>query len=193
LHPANDPLAAVVLAHGASSNCEAALLKNVGQALAEAGVSVLRIDLPFRQQRNGPPRPADAANDQEGIARAAEVLREMTGARVLIGGVSYGGRQASMLAADRPGLTSGLLLLSYPLHPPGKPQQLRTAHLPKLDLPVLFVHGSSDPFGTVEEMRAAVALIPGKTNLVVIPGAGHDLRKASVPSELVSAFRAMFL
>ena len=95
--------------------------------------------------------------------------------RVSLGGHSYGGRQASMLVAEDETIADALLLLSYPLHPPDKPQQLRTAHFANLRTPALFVHGSRDPFGSLDEMRAALSLIPTYTELVAIEGAGHDL------------------
>ena len=81
-----------------------------------------------------------------------------------------------MLAADEPGLVAGLLLFSYPLHPPGKPERLRTEHFPKLSVPCLFVQGTSDPFGSPDELRAAIAAIPARTELIPIQGAGHDLK-----------------
>jgi predicted alpha/beta-hydrolase family hydrolase len=80
-----------------------------------------------------------------------------------------------MLCAAEPDLVSGLLLLSYPLHPPRKPEQLRIQHLPNLRTPSLFVHGTRDPFGNVEEMTNALQLIPAKTELMKVEGAGHDL------------------
>jgi len=80
-----------------------------------------------------------------------------------------------MLCAAEPDLVSGLLLLSYPLHPPRKPEQLRIQHLPNLRTPSLFVHGTRDPFGTVEEITKALQLIPAKTELMKVEGAGHDL------------------
>ena len=193
LHRPESIQCALVLAHGASSDRESAVLKSVAEALAEIGVAVLRINLPYRQLGKGPPRPAAAARDREGIERAAEVLRELTGPRVFLGGVSYGGRQSSMLAAEKPDVAAGLLLLSYPLHPPGQPEKLRTAHLPKLNIPALFVHGTKDPFGTIDELRAAIALIRGKTELIAIQGAGHDLRKPGVAAEAVRGFRAVLL
>lgn len=82
-----------------------------------------------------------------------------------------------MLAAEDATVCDGLLLLSYPLHPPGKPDQLRTAHFPALRLPCVFVHGTRDPFGTIEELRGALELIPGAVTLVQIDGAGHDLKR----------------
>ena len=80
-----------------------------------------------------------------------------------------------MLAAEEPDLAAALLLLSYPLHPPRRPADLRTAHFPNLSTPALFVHGTRDPFGSIDEMRAALALIAGPYEIVAIEGAGHDL------------------
>lgn len=95
--------------------------------------------------------------------------------RVMLGGQSYGGRQASMLCAEDPQTANGLLLLSYPLHPPGRPEQLRTEHLTKLNVPTLIVHGTRDPFASVEEIEKAVKLIPAETRVIHDEGAGHDL------------------
>jgi uncharacterized protein len=164
----------VVLTHGAGSDCNAPLLAALAAALAARGLAVLRCDLPYRQERRqGPPRPAQAALDRAGLRRAVGVLRAEVQAPIFLGGQSYGGRQASMAAAEDPGLAGALLLLSYPLHPPGKPAQLRTAHFPKLYTPALFAHGSEDPFGTLEELEAARAAIPARTALLAIEGAGH--------------------
>ena len=103
-----------------------------------------------------------------------------------------------MLCADEPGLVDGLMLLSYPLHPPGKPEQLRTQHLPKLQSPALFVHGARDPFGSIEEVESALKLIPAKTSLLRVEGVGHDLgfkgksRQALLPASVLSTFRKVF-
>jgi predicted alpha/beta-hydrolase family hydrolase len=97
--------------------------------------------------------------------------------RVILGGQSYGGRQATLLAADEPELAQALLLFSYPLHPPGKPERLRTEHFPRLRVPALFVHGTADPFGSIAELRTAAALIPAPTRIMPIERAGHDLRR----------------
>ncbi len=103
-----------------------------------------------------------------------------------------------MLCAAEPDLASGLLLLSYPLHPPRKPEQLRVKHLPELRVPALFVHGTRDPFGSVEEMEAAISLIPAKTELLKVDGAGHDLgfKAKAMPQKLlggvVRAFAGFF-
>jgi predicted alpha/beta-hydrolase family hydrolase len=173
-HPSGDGL---VITHGAGSNSDTSLLRAVAEAFASAGVITLRCDLPFRQQRpKGPPFPAQGARDREGLRRAIEALREIAGGRIFLGGHSYGGRQATMLAAEEPNVADGLLLLSYPLHPPHKPQELRTGHFGSIQTPALFVQGTRDTFGTVEELRAALSLIPARTDLALVEGAGHSLK-----------------
>ena len=103
-----------------------------------------------------------------------------------------------MLCAEEPGLVDGLLLTSYPLHPPGKPEQLRTQHLAKLQTPALFVHGTRDPFGSIEEMAAALKLIPAKTALLRVEGAGHDVgfkgkaRNDDLPTIVLAEFQKLF-
>jgi len=145
---------------------------------------VLRCDLPYRQDRSfGPPGPGDAARDRAGLknaiaaikAKLRDFARNQGNGRIFLGGHSYGGRQSSMLCKEEPELVSGLLLLSYPLHPPRRPEQQRTQHLPDLRTPTLFVHGSRDPFGTTEELERALKMIPAKTRLITVDGAGHDL------------------
>jgi predicted alpha/beta-hydrolase family hydrolase len=98
-----------------------------------------------------------------------------------------------MLAASEPGLVDGLLLLSYPLHPPGNPEQLRTAHFPNLRTPAVFIHGTHDGFGSMEEIRIALKLIPAETRLLPVEGAGHSLmtkkNRASLPGEIRHTFQ----
>jgi predicted alpha/beta-hydrolase family hydrolase len=174
-----------VITHGAGSNCESPLLTAVAHAFAEAGFHVLRCDLPYRQEyAAGPPRPGSAERDREGLRSAATAMREITPGFVMLGGHSYGGRQSSMLAAETPGLADALLLLSYPLHPPRKREQLRTQHFPQLRTPVLFVHGSRDPFGSSEEMCAALAAIPARHHLAVLEKMGHELSPSAAPAIL---------
>ena len=104
-------------------------------------------------------------------------MRAVVPGKIFLGGQSYGGRQATLLAAEEPDLVSALLLFSYPLHPPGKPDRLRTEHFPRLHVPALFVQGTVDPFGSIAELRAVLPLIPAVTRLLPIEGAGHDLRR----------------
>jgi hypothetical protein len=98
-----------------------------------------------------------------------------------------------MLAADKPGLVEGLLLFSYPLHPPQKPGELRTAHFPRLQTPALFVSGSCDGFGSIDELGSALTLIPARTELLSITGAGHELlgkkNREALMETVVDTFR----
>ena len=193
----------LVLTHGAGGNSQAPLLRALAEVFTHAGFAVLRCDLPFRQTRSfGPPGPADGAHDRAGLKNAVTAIRKLMdfpGAKgefgtVFLGGHSYGGRQASMLCAEEPDLVSGLLLLSYPLHPPRRPEQQRTQHLPDLRTPALFVHGTRDPFGSIEELERAVKMIPGRTRLLAVEGAGHDLgfkgkaKKEGLPEQIRSEF-----
>jgi predicted alpha/beta-hydrolase family hydrolase len=183
--------AGLVLTHGAGANCESELLRALAAAFATAGTTVLRCDLPFRQNRSaGPPRPGDAESDQAGLRDAAAYLRGTVEGKVYLGGHSYGGRQGTMLLASEPLTADGLLLLSYPLHPPDKPNQLRTAHWPSFSRPALFIHGTKDPLGGPEEMREAMRAIPSPAQLVVIEGAGHDLKRGRF--DLISSVLAPF-
>ncbi len=187
----------LVLTHGAGANCQSKLLIALADAFTDAGYLVLRCDLPFRQSRpHGPPFPAMAARDREGLRRAVDILRSKTSGRIFLAGHSYGGRQGSMLAAEQSQLIAGLLLLSYPLHPPRKSSQLRTAHFPQIKTPSLFVHGGRDPFGSHVEMEAALSLIPAKTMLLEIEGAGHELpgkkTEENLPARIVEAFQQFF-
>jgi hypothetical protein len=192
----------LVLTHGAGSNCQAALLIALSEAFAAAGYLVLRCDLPFRQDRSfGPPGPGDAKRDRAGLKNAVAALRNQVKGRIFLGGHSYGGRQASILCAEQtenaPEIAAALLLLSYPLHPPRKPEQLRTQHFFTLRTPALFVQGTRDPFGSLAEMEQALKLIPGKTQLLPIEGAGHDLgfkgkgKRKDVIAEVLSEFEKL--
>ena len=213
---------ALVLTHGAGSNAQAPLLIALAETFCAAGFTALRCDLPYRQTRSfGPPGPGDAARDRAGLKNAVIALKKMNlGApslsrslrqggdfdpkqskgygNVYLSGHSYGGRQSSMLCAEDSGLVAGLLLLSYPLHPPRKPEQPRTQHLPNLRTPTLFIHGTRDPFGSIAEMKQALKMIPAKTKLIAVEGAGHDLgfkgkaRKEGLTKEIFSHFEEFF-
>ena len=167
---------AIVLTHGAGTDSGSALLVGLARAFAENGHLVLRYDLPFRIEKKQP-NPKQAIRDREGVLAALEFARRLVKGRVVAAGHSYGGRQSAMLAAERPGAADGLLLLSYPLHPPDKPQQKRTDYFPSLQTPALFVHGTRDPFGSLEELREAIALIPARTDVLPVEGAAHDLKR----------------
>ncbi len=194
----------IVLTHGAGSNCQAPLLIALAETFTQVGFFVLRCDLPFRQDRSyGPPAPYDGKRDRAGLKNAVAALRNLAEGPVFLGGHSYGGRQASMLCAEHteapaakhdPDPIPALLLMSYPLHPPRKPDQRRTQHFFTLNTPTLFVQGTRDPFGSIEEIEKALKLIPAKTKLMQVEGAGHDLgfkgktKRPELPAEILKQF-----
>lgn len=193
----------MVLTHGASGNCNAPLLVALAEAFCGAGFTVLRCDLPYRQDRPyGPPGPHDGKRDRAGLRNALSAMKSLARGRLFIGGQSYGGRQASIVCAEQTegsaSVAAGLILLSYPLHPPGKPDQLRTQHLFDLHTPTLFVEGTRDPFGSIAEIEQAMKLIPGKTRLLTVDGAGHDLGfkgkswRDDLPATVLAEFQKFF-
>src|ERR1700737_298985 len=192
--PAQPTGMATVLTHGAGADCQSKLLIEMSNALAASGFTVLRFDLPFRRERpHGPPSPSNAIRDRDGLRRAVSLMRAQKNTQVFLGGHSYGGRQATMVASEEPQLADGLLLLSYPLHPPRKPDQLRTSHFPRLTTSTFFVHGTRDPFATTAEMNSALELIPASHAMLEVDGAGHDLlpKKTAddLPSRVVAEFK----
>lgn len=191
--PTNPNGDSLILTHGAGANSNAPLLVALAEAFCASGITVLRYDLPFRQLRpHGPPPRGSAEHDQQGLRTAVDFMRQQTSGHIFLGGHSYGGRQASILCASAPGLVDRLLLLSYPLHPPQRPTELRTAHFPNLKTPALFVSGTRDGFATIDELSAAIKLIPAKTDLLPITSAGHELmtkkNRDELPKIIVDAF-----
>lgn len=155
-------MAEILLGHGASGN--AASMKPYVDGLRERGVEAGTVPesgkLPMRAER------------------AMELFVAMLEAhpRAALGGNSYGGRVASMVAAAEPAQVAGLVLFSYPLHRPGHPEQLRTAHWPKIRCPVLILSGESDGFARIDLLRKAVARWKN-ADLVTYPGVGHGLHR----------------
>ena len=166
---------------GAGSSADQPSLVALEAALAP--LPVARTDFPYRREgRRAPDRaPKLMASVREEVTFLCERLGT-TSEHLVLGGRSMGGRICSMVAAGDDGLpplpVAGIVLISYPLHPPGKPERLRTAHLPELRVPVLFVCGDRDAFGTPEELAGAQELIPGPVTNVTVPGRGHDLKGA---------------
>lgn len=142
------------------------------RAMRAAGLSVARFDFPYRERKSGRPDPMPVL--MESVAAAVETARrELQPTRVFIGGRSMGGRAASMLAAD--GFPcDGLLLLAYPLHPPGKPDKLRDAHLPSIRVPVLCFNGTRDEFCTPALMERAIAGVRTAWTMHWLDGADHS-------------------
>jgi hypothetical protein len=143
---------------------------------ALAPLPVVRADFPYRREgRRAPDRPpkllACVVEEAEGLATSAKARPD----RIVLGGRSMGGRICSMAVAD--GLpAAGLVLISYPLHPPGRPDRLRIEHLPQLEVPCLFISGTRDAFGTPAELEHHTATIPGPVTHTWIDGKGHDLK-----------------
>jgi hypothetical protein len=178
---------ALLLAPGASAGRDQPSLVAIEAALAPSGVVVERMDFPYRLAgRRSPDKPPVLI---DAVRRAAAGLATEAGLspdRVVLGGRSMGGRMCSMAVAE--GLTArGLILISYPLHPPGRPDRLRTEHLPQLTVPCCFVSGTRDAFATPDELRAATAAIPGPVHHEWVEGGDHGLRgRDAVVASLVA-------
>jgi hypothetical protein len=171
------PPAGIVLAPGAGAGSEQPALVAIDQRLSRDGISVLRIDFPYRLAgRRGPDRPEVLLGT---VRRAAETLAAQLGVsqrHIALGGRSMGGRICSMaVAAGLP--AASLVLVSYPLHPPGRPERLRTEHFPAIEVPCLFVSGDRDAFASPDELRAATAAIAGPVDHAWIPAGDHGLRR----------------
>lgn len=168
--------AGLVLTPGAGAGRDHPALVAIDQTVTRMGVVVERVEFPGRAA--GKRRPDPPAVCIETIRSAATELAErldVAVSRVALGGRSMGGRMCSMAVAE--GLkAAGLVLISYPLHPPGRPERLRTAHFPDLDLPCLFVSGRRDAFGAPAELEQEIAAIPGAVTLTFVDG-DHSLRK----------------
>lgn len=178
--PDGFPEGVVVLTHGAGGNRDSPLLQQVCDEWAQRGWLAVRYNLPFRRRRpTGPPSGSGAA-DRAGIVEAITLCRGLADGPLIAGGHSYGGRQTSMVVAAGDAAVDVLTLFSYPVHPPGKPERARTEHLPAITVPTVFTHGTSDPFGTPEELNAAAALVGGRTAVVEIASARHDLRSKTL-------------
>lgn len=177
--PDGTPKGVVVLTHGAGGDRESVLLQRVCDEWCRRGWLAIRYNLPYRRRRATGPPSGSATADQAGITEAIDYARGLADGPLVAGGHSYGGRLTSMVVAA--GTVVDLLaLFSYPVHPPGKPERARTQHLPDIAVPTVFTHGSSDPFGTPAEARAAAALITAPAEVVEITGARHDLASKTV-------------
>jgi hypothetical protein len=179
----------LLLTPGASANRTQPSLVAIDEAVTALGVAVERMNFPYTDAgRKAPDRPPVLLEAVRNGAASLAASHGLDPANLFLGGRSMGGRICSMAAAD--GLPcAGLVLVSYPLHPPGKPDKLRTDHFPALDLPCLFVSGTKDTFGTPAELEAATAAIPGAVSHVWIDGGDHGLRrKDAVVVEAVVAW-----
>ena len=180
------PPAGLVVTPGAGAGREQSGLIAIDQALSAQGIVVERVEFPAQaagRRRTDPP-----AVCIDAVGRAADGLATRLGVsvgRIAVGGRSFGGRMSSMAVAE--GLEArALVLVSYPLHPPGKPEQLRTSHFPDLQVPCLFVSGRRDAFATPGELERETAAIPGAVTLAFVDG-DHGLRKGEVEAAAIVA------
>jgi predicted alpha/beta-hydrolase family hydrolase len=184
---------AVVLTHGAGGSRESPLLIKICDQWAHRGWLAVRYNLPYRRRRPKGPPSGSATADQAGVVEAIELARTLTKGPVIAGGHSYGGRMTSMVIADGAAAVDVLTLFSYPLHPPGKPERARTEHLPRIGAPTVFTHGTADPFGTIDELRPAAALISAAVEIVEITGARHDLGSKTLDVPVLAVDAALRL
>jgi len=173
------PDRAVLLAHGAGADKDTPALAAISEALRDVGIPSMRFNFPYRAAgRNAPDR---APVLQESLRRAATALAKrakVPADRLVVGGRSMGGRMASLCVTDRyePLPALGLALLAYPLHPPGKPDVLRTEHLPEIIVPTLFISGTRDAFGTRAELTKAAKKVAGPVTMHWLDTADHGYR-----------------
>lgn len=189
--PRRTPPAGVLLTPGAGASADHPSLLAIAAALSARGTPTRRMDFPYRLAgRRAPDRPTVlVAAIVAGVEAFAAELGVPAGA-LAIGGRSMGGRMCSMAVAE--GLpTAGLLLVSYPLHPPGHPEKPRTGHFERLSVPCLFVSGTRDAFGSKAELEAATATIPGPVTHRWVEGGDHGLRRRDQEvAELVAGWLA---
>ncbi len=167
----DEPRAVVVLGHGAGGDMNDPLLRSVASALVPFGIEVVRFNFPYREL--GRKAPGAQAQSEECYRNVADASRRPH-LPLYLGGKSYGGRIATHIVADG-FVADGLVLLSYPLHPPGKPERIRDAHLGSIDVPMLFIQGTKDPFATPDLLDATVGRLP-RARLHRIDGGDHSLR-----------------
>ena len=191
--PKGKATGAVVLTHGAGGSRESPLLIKICDEWAARGWLAVRYNLPYRRRRPKGPPSNSAKADQAGVVEAVELAGTLTDGPVIAGGHSYGGRMTSMVVADHAAAVDVLTLFSYPLHPPGKPERARTDHLPSITVPTVFTHGTADPFGTIDELRPAAALISAPTEIVDVSGARHDLGSKTLDVPVLAVDAALRL
>lgn len=176
-YPAAEPRqsgATLVLAHGAGAPQTHPWMVSMARTIAERGIAVVTFNFLYTEAKRRAPDKNDAL-EATWLAAIDAVRARAAPDRLFIGGKSMGGRIATQVAARPEVSVDGLVLLGYPLHPPGKPAQLRKAHLPHVRAPMLFVQGARDVFGTREEMEPVVAGLSRGTRLFVVEGGDHSL------------------
>jgi predicted alpha/beta-hydrolase family hydrolase len=165
----------LVLAHGAGAGQRHPFMVRMAQGLAARGIDVVTFDFPYMHERRKVPdkAPVLEACFRDVVAKARAGAFESH--RLFIGGKSMGGRIATHLASQRLDGLAGVVALGYPLHPPGKPEQLRASHLPAIAVPLLVVQGERDTFGTPQELASPLQSVAGPVTLHVVVGGDHSL------------------
>lgn len=184
-----DSVATLVLAHGAGAGQKSAWMVKAAHALAARGITVATFDFPYMAAGKKVPDRAPVLEAAWRVALDAVLARAegRASGRVFIGGKSMGGRIATHIAAQGVDGVSGVVLLGYPLHPPGQPDKRRDAHLPQIKEPVLFVQGSADTFGTADEIRRLLPTMQ-KATLHVVEGGDHSFRVKGGAARVAAAF-----
>ena len=171
---------ALILAHGAGAGQRHPFMVSFARGLSERGLDVITFDFHYmNQKRRVPDRMPQLVACYRAVIAAVREQIESARERLFIGGKSMGGRAATHVAADDPDLTlSGIVLLGYPLHPPGRPNQTRNAHLPNVQRPMLFVQGSRDTFGTPSELKPILGSLSPLPMLHTVQGGDHSFKVA---------------
>ncbi len=185
--PAGEGALVLVVAHGAGGSLHDPLLAGFAAGLGGEGIASLRFNFGYREAGRRAPDREPALRD---VWRAAFARAERLGGPVWAGGKSLGGRIASMMAADGDIAPAGLVFVGYPLHPPGKPERIRDAHLPAIGVPMLFLQGTADPFATPDLLDATIARLPGAT-LHTVEGGDHSFRVRGRPKDDEGTGRAL--
>jgi uncharacterized protein len=173
-YPAEGATALVVLAHGAGAGQQHPFMVSVAVLLSAKGISVVTFDFPYMRERRKVPdkAPVLEAAFRDVIAVARERAPRLP---LFIGGKSMGGRMATHLAAQQLDALKGVIVFGYPLHPPGRPDQPRTAHLPSIAVPMLIVQGERDTFGTPDELQPVIKTMTAQVTLHVVAKGDHSL------------------
>ena len=167
--------ATLILAHGAGAGSSHPWMVRYAEGLVARGIHVVTFDFPYVMAGKKAPDPAPKLEEAyRAVVAEVRAEKKLAGCKLFLGGKSMGGRMASHLAAKGEAC-EGLVFFGYPLHPPGKPAQRRDAHLPKITVPMLFVQGERDAFGTREELEPLVAKLGKRATLFVVPWGDHSL------------------
>src|SRR5215471_297070 len=176
-HAAKPTTAIVVLGHGAGADQRSAFMVAFGSGLSSRGLHVVTFNFPYMEQGRSTPDPAPKLEECfRSAIRSVRQMPEFTGGRLFIGGKSLGGRIASHVAASQQpdGGLAGLICLGYPLHPPNRPEKLRTEHLERIRVPMFIAQGARDAFGTPQELKSVLSQMKAPTRLFVVEGGDHS-------------------